>query len=95
MTPPPLCVLSLLVNQTLRKVKYRSECSVLDEFQTSTEFDMNLQYHLDNQFYFVYFVIHDKIMWRVYITGYLLGEEKLQPNKYPYDPPNRLIYFVF
>ena len=35
------------------------------------------------------FLIHDKIMWRVYITGYLLGEEKLQPNKYPYDPPNR------
>ena len=48
--------LYVLVNQTLRKVKYRSECSVLDEFQTSTEFDMNLQYHLDNQFYFVYFV---------------------------------------
>ena len=22
-------------------------------------------------------------MWRVYITGYLLGEENLQPNKYP------------
>ena len=33
--------------------------------------------------------IHDKIIWRVYITGYLLGEENLQPNKYPYDPPSR------
>ena len=32
-------------------------------------------------------------MWRVYITGYLLGEEHLQPNKYPYDPLKPLNLF--